>query len=712
MSIDSRTRVWPGKPFPLGATWDGQGVNFAVHASAAHAVLLCLFADAERDVESEQIPLVERTGDVWHAYLPDARPGQLYGYRVNGPWEPELGQRHNPAKLLVDPYAKALTRPLQWHDAVYGYRVGSEHEDLERDERDSAPFMPRSRVIETAFTWGDDSPPRVPWSRTVIYEAHVRGLSMQHPDVPERMRGTYLGLASEPILEHLRSLGVTAVELMPSHAFVSERALVERGLRNYWGYNSLGFFAPDARYASGDAGEQVSEFKTMVKKLHAAGIEVILDVVYNHTAEGDHLGPTLSLRGFDNAAYYRLKADEPRYCMDFTGCGNSVDVTHPATMRLVMDSLRYWVTEMHVDGFRFDLAPVLGRGADPHSPFGTFFDIVRQDPALAEVKLIAEPWDVGENGYQLGNFPAGWAEWNGRYRDSVRRFWRADSGTLGELASRLSGSSDLYEKGPNGSINFVTCHDGNTLHDLVTYEQKHNHANGEGNRDGHNDNAARNWGVEGETDNEAIVSQRERMKRNLLATLVLSQGVPMLSMGDELGRTQRGNNNAYCQDSELTWVNWELSARDRELLHFTRELLRLHRESPVLRRRAFFSGRPSDAGQPKDVTWLRGDGSEMRADDWQRETRHHFGMLLDGDAADETDDRGVPLRGDTLLLLVNGGGRAVRFVLPELSAPSRWVRALDTAESVVVDERLELGRKQLQLPGHTLVLLRAAGTTP
>ncbi len=703
MSSDPKSRVWPGRPSPLGATWDGEGVNFAVFSSRASAIELCLFGGPDGRHEVERIPLQERTGDVWHCYLPDARPGRLYGYRAHGAWSPEIGQRFNPHKLLVDPYAKGLTGPFTWDDALYAYQIGSEYADLSYDERDSAPYLPRSMVVDTAFTWGDDRPPRVPWSRTVIYEAHVKGLTMRHPDVPPDLRGTYLGVAAEPVIDHLTTLGVTALELLPVHAFVSERRLSQLGLSNYWGYNSLAFFAPDARYASGDRGEQVSEFKTMVKKLHRAGIEVILDVVYNHTAEGDHQGPTLSMRGLDNESYYHLVKDDRRHYMNFTGCGNSVDASNPDAMRLIMDSLRYWVAEMHVDGFRFDLAPVLGRGADPEDPFGRFFDIVRQDPLLSECKLIAEPWDVGEGGYKLGDFPPGWAEWNGRYRDCVRRFWRGDAGQLPELASRLSGSSDLYRAGPNGSINFITCHDGFTLHDLVTYESKHNHENGEDNRDGHDDNASRNWGSEGETNDPEVNATRARMKRNLLATLVLSQGVPMITAGDEMSRTQRGNNNAYCQDNELTWVDW--GSRDHELLAFCRRLLDVHADNPALRRHAFFQGQAVSGGHLKDVTWVRADGREMGNGDWSR-LDHVLGMLLHGEAADEKDERGIPLRGDNLLLLLNGGERAVRFRLPEVDGPGSWIEVINTSTSERLERPVQANHKSVLLPAHGLVLMR------
>jgi len=706
MASGSGTRIWPGRPAPLGATWDGEGVNFAVSAAHATGVELCLFERRDSPFESERIALSERAGDVWHGYLPDARPGCLYGFRVDGPWAPAHGLRFNRHKLLVDPYAKALARELVWDDSLYGYTVGAQAADLSFDERDSAPFMPRSLVVETAFSWGDDAPPRVPWHRTVIYEAHVRGLSRLHPDVPEAMRGTYLGMASEPIVEHLRALGVTALELLPVQAFVSERRLVQMGLVNSWGYNTLGFFAPDARYASGDLGQQVGEFKTMVKKLHKAGIEVILDVVYNHTAEGDHLGPNLCMRGFDNSAYYHLNPEDKRYYMNYTGCGNSLDTSTPVGMRLVMDSLRYWVSEMHVDGFRFDLAPVLGRRSDPAEPYGMFFDVVRQEPLLADVKLIAEPWDLGGDVNRLRRFPPGWAEWNGAYRDCVRRFWRGDPHELAELASRLSGSSDLYSGGPNGSINFVTCHDGYTLHDLVSYEQKHNLANGERNEDGHNDNCSRNWGHEGETDDEGINALRERMKRNLIATLALSQGVPMFSAGDELGRTQRGNNNAYCQDNELSWVNWELTPRQASLLAYCRRLSEVHIRNPALHRRAFFHGHLGDGSGLRDVRWIRPDGADMTEADWRR-GGHVLGMLMHGEAADEQDERGRPLRGDSLLLLLNGGGDSVGFRLPELQGTSEWTELISSVAPERADPEGRAVRVQTEvaLPGHSLLLL-------
>jgi glycogen operon protein len=657
-------------------------VNFAFFAEHATAVELCVFADD--GAERERIPLRERTDLIWHAYLPDLRPGALYGFRVHGPYEPRQGHRFNPNKLVLCPYAKAISGTIDWSDALYGYRIGDQDEDLSFDDRDSAGYMPKCVVVDTAFTWGGDRPPRTPWNRTVIYEAHVKGLTMCHPAVPEEVRGTYLALASDPIVDHLQSLGVTALELLPVHQFVNDRHLIERGLTNYWGYNSIGFFAPEVRYATGGGGQQVDEFKSMVKALHKAGIEVILDVVYNHTGEGNHLGPTLSLRGIDNDAYYRLNPNDPRFYMDFTGTGNSLNMVHPRTMQLIMDSLRYWITEMHVDGFRFDLAPVLARELYEVNRLGTFFDIIGQDPVISQVKLIAEPWDLGEGGYQVGNFPTGWAEWNGKYRDAVRRFWRGDPGQVPEMASRLSGSSDLYEASGRrtyASVNFVTSHDGFTLNDLVSYEHKHNAANGHDNRDGADENWSRNWGAEGPTGSSRITAMRERMKRNLVATLLLSQGVPMLLAGDEMGRTQGGNNNAYGQDNETSWLAWDPPPQDRELLAFTRQLLEIRRSNPVLRRRTFLTGKTIGDGGAKDLSWIRSDGREMTEEDWRDEANHTLGMLLHGRATDEVDERGRPIFGKTILMLLNGAARSLTFALPRVADEAgSWRVLINTAQ--------------------------------
>jgi isoamylase len=699
-------RVWPGSPSPLGATWDGEGVNFALFSEHATAVELCLFERALDATETARIPLRERTDLVWHAYLPDARPGTLYGFRVHGPYEPQQGHRFNPNKLLICPYAKAISGQIRWDDGLYGYRIGDPEEDLSFDDRDSARHVPKSVVVDTAFTWGDDRNPGTPWNQTVIYEMHVKGMTVRHPAVPPEVRGTYLALASDPILDHLQSLGVTAVELLPVHQFVNDRRLFERGLSNYWGYNSIAFFAPHVAYATGGVGQQVDEFKSMVKALHKAGIEVILDVVYNHTGEGNHLGPTLSLRGIDNAAYYRLDREDPRHYVDFTGTGNSLNMTHPRTMQMITDSLRYWITEMHVDGFRFDLAPVLARELYEMNRLGTFFDIIGQDPVISRVKLIAEPWDLGQGGYQVGNFPTGWAEWNGKYRDAVRRFWRGDPGQVPELASRLSGSSDLYAASGRrtyASINFVTAHDGFTLNDLVSYERKRNEANAEDNQDGTDENWSRNWGAEGPTESTRVRAMRERMKRNLIATLVLSQGVPMLVAGDEMGRTQQGNNNAYAQDNEISWIDWDLDPNDRGLLEFTRQVLQIRRSNPVLRRRTFLTGRPIGEGQAKDLSWLRPDGGEMTDEDWGDPENHVLGMLLHGRATDEVDERGRPIFGRTVLMLLNGGGRSRQFTLPRLEAEQgTWRMLINTAQPGQRVVRSEA----VNLVAHSFVLLR------
>ena len=699
--------VWPGHPYPLGATWDGQGVNFALFSQHAGGAELCLFDKEDHRTQIACIPMRERTDQIFHCYLPDARPGLLYGYRVHGPYDPERGLRFNPANLLIDPYARAISGTIEWSDALFAYKIGSPRQDLEINPEAHSGGIPKCVVVDPAFTWGDDRHPRVPWHRTVIYECHVKGMTIQHPDVPEQLRGTYLGLASEPMIDHFLSLGVTAVELLPVHHFVVDRHLAERGLTNYWGYNSIAFLAPDIRYSSGGLASQVYEFKTMVKKLHAAGIEVILDVVYNHTGEGNHLGPTLSLRGIDNASYYRLEPDNPRYYTDFTGCGNSLNMLHPRTIQLIMDSLRYWVLDMHVDGFRFDLAPVLARELYEVNRLGTFFDIIQQDPVLSQVKLIAEPWDVGPGGYQVGNFPVGWAEWNGKYRDTVRKFWRGDRGVIPDLASRLAGSSDLYkwsERAVYASINFVTAHDGYTLNDLVTYEQKHNEANGEDNRDGHDDNLSRNWGMEGPTDDPTIIALRERAKRNFLATLLLSQGVPMISHGDEIARTQRGNNNAYAQDNEISWVNWDLDERERALLDFTRHVIAVRQASPVLRRRHFFRGKAIDEEGNKDVTWIAPGGGEMTTANWRDPNAHAIGMMIDGDATDETDARGRPVKGDTVLLLLNGGDSPVPFTLPSQEKIGSWMLLIDTSSELPAQS--PRGVTKVTLEPHSLMLFR------
>jgi isoamylase len=697
-------RVWPGQPYPLGATWDGIGVNFALFSENATGVDLCLFDNPDDGTESVKIQMRERTDQVWHCYLPDVRPGQYYGYRVHGPYKPEQGHRFNPAKLLLDPYAKAITGRINWSNALFAYKVGSPKEDLEPDPTNSAGGVPKCVVIDPAFTWGEDRTLGTPWNRTVIYECHVRGMTKCHPGVPEKLRGTYLGLCSEPMLEHFLKLGVTAVELLPVHQFLVDRHLAERGLTNYWGYNSIGFFAPDVRYATRGLGNQVVEFKSMVKTFHEAGIEVILDVVYNHTGEGNHLGPTMCFKGIDNKAYYRLDPKNPRLYVDFTGTGNSLNMLHPRTVQLIMDSLRYWVTDMHIDGFRFDLAPALARELYEVSKLSAFFDIIHQDPTLSKVKLIAEPWDVGPGGYQVGNFPLRWAEWNGKYRDTVRKFWRGEPGQIPELASRLAGSSDIYapsDRSAYASVNFITAHDGFTLNDLVSYEHKHNDANGEDNKDGHNDNISRNWGAEGPTDDPKILEMRERVKRNFLSTLAFSQGVPMISHGDEIGRTQNGNNNSYAQDNDINWVNWSIDDRQRSLLEFTRQLFTIRHSYPVLRRRHFFRGQKVGEHGNKDLTWLRPDGQEMQDADWHKAGNHSVGMLIDGAATDECDERGNRMEGETLLLLVNGGKEDTKFTLPA-RGDGVWVELINSVrqEPHVVRDGV------VALPAQSVMIMR------
>jgi len=678
-------RAWPGRPYPLGATWDGEGVNFALFSENARAVELCLFEGARAVEESHRIWIEERTDQVWHLYLPEVRPGQHYGYRVHGPYEPEAGHRFNPAKLLLDPYAKAIAGTIQWSDEMFGYRLGDPRTDLSCDLGNNAGYVPKCVVLDQSFTWGGDRLLRTPWDRTVIYEMHVKGFTARHPDVPEKLRGTYAGLVTPAAIEHLQRLGITAVELLPVHQSVDDKHLVDRGLTNYWGYNSIGFFAPDIRYATSTSGGQhVQEFKTMVKTLHSAGIEVILDVVYNHTAEGNHLGPTLSLRGIDNSSYYRLVPDRPRYYMDYTGCGNTLNVRHPRVLQFIMDSLRYWVLEMHVDGFRFDLASALARELHDVDRLSSFFDIIHQDPVLSQVKLIAEPWDLGAGGYQVGNFPVGWAEWNGRYRDTIRRYWKGDGGQVAELANRLSGSSDLYEtsgRRPYASVNFVTAHDGFTLEDLVSYNQKHNEANGEQNRDGTDDNLSWNCGAEGPINNPRLVELRERQKRNMLVTLLLSQGIPMICGGDEIGRTQRGNNNGYCQDSDISWFDWKLSKTQQALFDFTKSLIALRQRHPVFRRRRFFQGRRIRGAEVKDISWFRPDGKEMTDDDWAQGYIRCLGIRLAGDAIQETDPKGQPIVDETFLVLLNAHYEPLPFTLPAHKRGLRWQPILDTAAS-------------------------------
>jgi glycogen operon protein len=702
------TEVWRGQPYPRGATWDGEGVNFALFSAHADKVELCVF-DEDGRRERQRIELRERTDEVWHCYLPEARPGLVYGYRVHGPWRPEDGHRFNPNKLLVDPYAREIAGSVRWHDALYGYAIGSRRGDLSFDKRDSAPYMPRCRVVDTAFSWGDDRRPAIPWNEMVVYETHVRGFTMRHPDIADGLRGTYAGLASEPAIAYLRRLGVTTVELMPVHAFVDDRHLVERGLRNFWGYSTLGFFAPEPRYsATGSA----DEFKTLVKRLHSAGLEVIIDVVYNHSCEGNHLGPTLSFRGADHASYYRLVEGDRRYLMDFTGCGNTLNLEHPRVLQLVMDSLRYWYEVMHVDGFRFDLAPALAREGSEVERMGGFFNVVRQDPVLNRAKLIAEPWDVGAGGYHVGNFPLGWAEWNDRYRNGMRAYWKGDGGHTGEFARRLTGSSDLYGssgRSPFASVNFISAHDGFTLHDVVSYNDKHNEANGEGGRDGHDHNLSWNCGAEGPTDDPAILALRERQKRNFLATLLLSQGVPMLLAGDERGRTQEGNNNAYCQDNEISWIDWTPTPERERLFEFTRVLIGLRRSHRTFRRRGFFQGRPLHGRDVKDIHWLKPDGAEMSDEEWENREARCLGVWLAGGELTELDRFGRASRDDDFLLLFNAHHEDIAFRLPPEGA--RWQGLLDTAN----DDGLARGParepgSEVPLKARSFILLtRAAG---
>ncbi|MGW4676697.1 glycogen debranching protein GlgX [Streptomyces sp. NPDC004324] len=702
-------RTWTGRPYPLGASYDGEGTNFALFTEAAERVDLVLVDD---DGASRTVTMTEVDGYVWHCRLPDAGPGTRYGYRVHGPWDPAAGHRCNPAKLLLDPYATAVDGQIDNDASLYERAADGP------DPADSAGHTMLGVVTDPAFDWGEDRPPLRPYAETVIYEAHVRGLTRTHPEVPAELRGTYAGLAHPAVVGHLTSLGVTAVELMPVHQFTQDGFLRDRGLSNYWGYNTIGFFAPHHAYAaSGTRGEQVTEFKSMVRALHAAGLEVILDVVYNHTAEGNENGPTLSFRGIDNASYYRLVEGDAAHYYDTTGTGNSLLTRHPNVLQLIMDSLRYWVTEMHVDGFRFDLAATLARQFHDVDRLSAFFDLIQQDPVVGRVKLIAEPWDLGDGGYQVGNFPPLWSEWNGKYRDAVRDFWRSGEHTLGEFASRLTGSADLYQhdrRRPRAGINFVTAHDGFTLRDLVSYDDKHNEANGEGNRDGESVNRSWNCGAEGPTDDEAILELRARQQRNLLATLLLSQGIPMLAHGDELGRTQQGNNNAYCQDNELSWIDWRLDDEQRELIEFTRRAVALRAAHPVLRRRRFFLGDTvTHADQPlPDLVWLRPDAREMTDADWRRADAHALTVFLNGDAIAEPDPYGGPVVDDSFLLLLNSYWEPVVFRLPGTEYGERWTARIDTADPAALpDERERKAGTDVRLEARSLLLLSRSPRT-
>ncbi|MGZ3145797.1 glycogen debranching protein GlgX [Lentzea chajnantorensis] len=702
-------KAWPGTSYPLGATYDGVGTNFALFSEVADRVELCLFDD---DGTETRVHLPEVSGFVHHGYLHGVGPGQRYGYRVHGPYDPERGLRCNPTKLLIDPYAKAISDGLRWDESLYSYRFGAPDE---RNDDDSAPFVPKSVVVNPFFDWAEDRLPRTPYNESVVYEAHVRGLTIDHPEIPERMRGTYAGLAHPVMIDHLTRLGVTAVELMPVHQFISDHTLADKGLTNYWGYNTIGFFAPHDAYASlAGSGDQVQEFKGMVRTLHQAGIEVILDVVYNHTAEGNHLGPTLSMKGIDNEAYYRLVEDDPQYYMDYTGTGNSLNVRTPHTLQLIMDSLRYWVTEMHVDGFRFDLAATLAREFYDVDRLATFFEVVQQDPVVSQVKLIAEPWDVGPGGYQVGNFPPLWTEWNGKFRDTVRDFWRGEPATLGEFASRITGSSDLYQndgRRPYASINFVTAHDGFTLNDLVSYNEKHNDANGEDNNDGESHNRSWNCGAEGPTDDEGVLTLRARQRRNMMATLLLSQGVPMILHGDEFGRTQDGNNNVYCQDNAISWVDWTLADANAELVDFTSALTAFRKAHPVFRRKRFFVGRPIRKGDElRDIAWFTPSGEEMTEQNWEDDFGKCIVVFLNGEGIPDLDQSGMRVVDDSFLIAFNAHHEDIEVTLPEPTYGPEWVVVVDTATGEVGEREKPIpATGQLVLAARSLVVLKRVG---
>jgi glycogen operon protein len=701
--------IYPGRAFPLGATYDGKGVNFAFYSEHAEAVELCLFENLDSETEFLKVKLKEREHHIWHSYIPNMRPGQLYGYRVYGPYDPGNGARFNPAKLLLDPYARAISGTIDWHDAVYGYKIGHPDEDLSFSEINSAPYMPRSVVVDHHFDWEYDEHPRIPYDQTIVYEVHVKEFTKLNPNVPEELRGTYAGIAHPATIEYLKQLGITAIELMPVHHFVADRHLVEKGLTNYWGYNTIGFFAPNVRYsASGVKGEQVTEFKNMVKELHKAGIEVILDVVYNHTAEGNHMGPTLSFRGIDNECYYRLTEDK-RYYMDYTGTGNTLNANLPGVLRLIMDSLRYWITEMHVDGFRFDLAATLARELHDVNRLSAFFDIIYQDPIISQAKLIAEPWDVGEGGYQVGKFPPGWAEWNGKYRDCMRDYWRGADSVLAEFAERFTGSADLYKNDyrfPTASINFITAHDGFTLHDLVSYNEKHNEANGEDNKDGDENNRSWNCGAEGPTDDQQVNTLRVQQKRNFLTTLILSQGVPMLRAGDELGQSKNGNNNSYCQDNEISWINW--ANADNSLLNFTRRLIHWRRKHPVFCRRRWFRGRLIKEVDVKDIEWFSADGGEMTDDHWNTGFAKSLAIYLNGLDLGITGPKGEAVTDDNFYIIFNANEDAINYTLPPKKYGSKWIQVIDTQKDTLNEKGTEYKPGDtVTAEGRTVVVLQS-----
>ncbi|SFE00402.1 glycogen debranching protein GlgX [Thermophagus xiamenensis] len=706
--LDKKQEVWPGRPYPLGAVYDGKGVNFALFSDNAYGIDLCLFDDQNKET---RIKVNERTHNQWHVYLPGIKPGQKYGYRVHGPYEPQKGIRFNPNKLLIDPYAKALDGMVQWDDALFGYLPGMDDDEAAYNESNSAPFVPKCLVVDDYFDWENDQRLNIPLHETIIYETHVKGFTKLASHIPENIRGTFAGMAHSESIEYLKKIGVNAVELMPIHQSVTEYHLFKLGLTNYWGYNTIGFFAPDVRFSSSGAeGGQVNEFKQMVKDLHNAGIEVILDVVYNHTAEGNNQGPTLSFRGIDNKSYYRLSGDDPRFYVDYTGTGNTLNTVHPTVLRLIMDSLRYWVTEMHVDGFRFDLAPVLAREFNDVDKWGSFFDVLHQDPVLSQVKLIAEPWDLGENGYQVGNFPAGWMEWNAKYRDCIRRFWRGDNEVLPELANRLTGSSDLYFdnwRTPTASINFITAHDGFTLADLVAYNEKHNEKNGEENKDGESHNLSWNHGAEGPTDDPAIQKLRRQQIMNFISTLFLSQGVPMLVAGDELGKTQQGNNNAYCQDNEISWINWDNA--DLPLIDFTSKLIHFRKNHPVFCRRKWFKYQPIRGKDVTDIEWFTPDGIEMSEQHWNEAFAKTLGVFLSGLGVRAVSDKGVPLVDDSFFIIIHSRAEPVSFILPNEKWGKQWIKILDTSQQSFNEEGLEAPMKsgqKIEIQERSFILFR------
>lgn len=699
-------KTYPGAPYPLGATWDGEGVNFALYAENATGVELCLFDDRMGATQTTNIRMTEQTHHLYHIYVPGLRPGQLYGYRVHGPYDPNNGHRFNPAKLVIDPYARAIAGTIEWDNSLFGYEVGHEDEDLKMSDTDSAPFLPKAVVVNDDFDWEGDKAPKIPYHLSVIYEMHVKGFTKLHPDIPEQIRGTYAGVAHPAAIDYLKKLGVTAVELLPVHHFAADRHLVEKGLTNYWGYNSIGFFAPDIRYSAGVTYEQVNEFKEMVKALHRADIEVILDVVYNHTAEGNHLGPTFSFKGIDNESYYRLM-DEKRYYKDYTGTGNTLRTNQPNVLRLMMDSLRYWIEIMHVDGFRFDLASSLARELHEVDKLGSFFDVIHQDPVISQVKLIAEPWDVGEGGYQVGNFPVGWTEWNGKYRDCIRDYWRGADSMLGEFAFRLTGSPDLYQddnRRPTASINFVTAHDGFTLADLVSYNEKWNEANGEENRDGESHNRSWNCGVEGPTEKKEVLLLRQRQKRNLLTTLFISQGVPMIVAGDEISRTQQGNNNAYCQDNEISWINW--AGADTELLAFTQKLIAFRRDHPTFSRKRWFQGKPIKGAGVEDLAWFLPDGTEMTEEHWNTSFAKSLGVYLHGKDIHTYDAKGEPREDDSFYIIFNAHHEPLEYVLPPAKYGDHWDQALNTADGVINGGPTYGPGDRLHVEARSIILLQ------